>query len=60
VKPLSPAEDAGLRPGDVILEADFKPIESAAGLRSTLSDAESAVLLVGRGDSTIFTTIRKS
>jgi serine protease Do len=60
VKPLSPAEDAGLRPGDVILEADFKPIENAAGLRSTLSDAESAVLLVGRGDSTIFTTIRKS
>jgi serine protease Do len=59
VKSLSPAEDAGLRPGDVILEAGFKPVESATGLRSTLADAESAVLLVGRGDSSIFTTIRK-
>ena len=29
VRPASPAEDAGLAPGDVILEVDRKPVTSA-------------------------------
>jgi serine protease Do len=29
VRPASPAEDAGLTPGDVIVEVDRKPITSA-------------------------------
>jgi serine protease Do len=60
VRPVSPADDAGLRPGDVILELGSKPVKSAADLRDRLSELDSALLLVGRGDSTVFTTIRKS
>jgi serine protease Do len=29
VRPASPADDAGLQPGDVILEVNRKPVESA-------------------------------
>ena len=59
VQPVSPADEAGLRPGDVILEAEFNPVDDAADLRERLEDVESAVLLVARGDSTVFTTIRR-
>jgi S1-C subfamily serine protease len=60
VRSVSPAEDAGLRVGDVILEAEFDPVKNAAELRERLGGVESAVLLVSRGDSTVFTTIRRS
>ncbi len=59
VQPVSPAEEAGLRPGDVILEAEFDAIDDAADLRKRLGDLDSAVLLYSRGDSTVFTTIRR-
>ena len=59
VQPVSPAEEAGLQPGDVILEAEFDAIDDAADLRKRLGDLESAVLLYSRGDSTVFTTIRR-
>ena len=59
VAPGSPAEEADLRPGDVILEAGFEPVEDAESLRSRLSDLDSAVLLVARGGATFFTTIRR-
>ena len=60
VAPGSPAEEADLRPGDVILEAGFEPVEDAESLQSRLSDLDSAVLLVARGEATLFTTIRRS
>ena len=60
VRPVSPADDAGLRPGDVILEAAFDPVGSVAELWERLEGAETAVLLVARGDATVFTTIRRS
>ena len=59
VHPVSPAEEAGLQPGDVILEAEFDAIDDAADLRERLGDVDSAVLLISRGDSTVFTTIRR-
>jgi len=59
VQAVSPAEEAGLVPGDVILEAEFDTIEDAADLRERLGEVESAVLLISRGDSTVFTTIRR-
>jgi serine protease Do len=34
VRPASPADDAGLAPGDVILEVDRKPVESAGNFVS--------------------------
>ena len=60
VRPVGPAADAGLRPGDVILELGSDPVKDADDLKQRLADEERAVLLIGRGDSTIFTTIRKS
>ncbi len=60
VRPVSPADEAGLRPGDVILELGSDPIENAKELRERLKGADRAVLLIERGESTIFTTIRKS
>ena len=60
VQPVSPAADAGLRPGDVILEMGGGPVESARDLRDRLEDADKAVLLIERGESTLFTTLRKS
>jgi serine protease Do len=59
VRSASPAEEAGLRPGDVILEAALKPVTTAAELNERIGDEKSAVLLVQRGDSTIFTTIHR-
>ncbi len=60
VRPVSPADDAGLRPGDVILEAAFDPVGSVAELWERLEGVETAVLLVARGNATVFTTIRRS
>lgn len=42
VKGNSPAEDAGLRPGMVILQADGKAVTSGAGLRRLIEDAAKA------------------
>jgi serine protease Do len=59
VEPGSPAAEADLRPGDVILEAAFEPIDDAESLHTRLSEEDSAVLLVARGKSTLFKTIRR-
>jgi PDZ domain-containing protein len=40
VMPGSPAADVGLRPGDVIVEAEDRQVESPADLRAALSDVE--------------------
>ncbi len=59
VEPGSKAEEAGLRPGDVILEANKKPIKSADGLTQALKDSKDSVLLrVQRGMGTIYLAIR--
>ena len=39
VRPGSPADDAGLQPGVVILQADGKLISSAATLKTQIADA---------------------
>jgi serine protease Do len=59
VDPGGAAADAGLRPGDVILELGRKPVENARELRRRLEDAASALLLVARGDSTIFLILER-
>jgi serine protease Do len=60
VRPVSPAADAGLRPGDVILEIGSSPVKNARDLQERLEDADKAVLLIGRGNSTLFMTISRS
>jgi Do/DeqQ family serine protease len=37
VQPESPAEEAGLQQGDVLIEFDGKPVESATGLRNRVA-----------------------
>lgn len=50
VEPLSPASEAGLRPGDLILEADGKPLASFEELRAVVlaSGGRTIPLLVWR------------
>jgi len=36
VRPGSPAEDAGLQPGDVVVEVNRKPVDSAADFASAV------------------------
>jgi serine protease Do len=61
VKPGSPADDAQLRRGDVILEVDRSEIEDVDDLRAQLNAADDgALFLIRRGDSTIFVPIKRS
>jgi len=49
VKPASPADDAGLAPGDVILEVDRKPVQSADSFANevhALPEGKDILLLV--------------
>ena len=52
------AEEAGLRPGDVIMQVDRRDVDSGAAARKALTGADPPVLLlVKRGESTIFLTL---
>lgn len=53
VAPSSPAERAGVRPGDIITEANFRPISNAADLEKVLENliaGSRLALVVSRGD----------
>lgn len=56
VAPGSPAERAGVRPGDIITEANFRPVSNAADLEKVLEKlaAGSRLALVAtRGEHTL-------
>ena len=54
----SPADDAGLRPGDVILQVDRHEVTTAQTAARAIQSAEPPILLlVKRGDSTVFVTL---
>ncbi|MCF8062281.1 MAG: DegQ family serine endoprotease [Deltaproteobacteria bacterium] len=61
IQPDSPAAEAGLRPGDVILEMEREPIEDPADLKGRFDDldpGDTALLLVDRKGNTLFLTLR--
>jgi regulator of sigma E protease len=60
VEPLSPASEAGLRSGDVILEADRRPLVAFEDLRQTVlaSEGREIPITVWRDGSTLALTIR--
>jgi serine protease Do len=61
IEPGSPAEAAGLRRSDVILEIDREEVKATSDLQKRLGAAEGrALLLVRRGDATIFVPLKRS
>jgi serine protease Do len=56
VKPGSPADNAGLQRGDIIMEVDRRPVKSAADVAQVLSDVpngqDALVLVWSQGGST--------
>jgi len=62
VEPGSPAEQAGIQSGDVLVEINRQPVESLADFTKVLADVknqETLLLLVQRGDSASFFALRK-
>ncbi len=55
----SPAADAGLRRGDVILEVNQTAVANVAEFRSAMRAQEKALLLVRRGEATLFVAVKK-
>jgi serine protease Do len=54
----SPAGDAGMRPGDVILQVDRQDVDSPRSAAAALAKASPPILLlVRRGESTVFLTL---
>lgn len=54
----SPAEEAGMRPGDVILQVDRRDVDSPRSAAAALAEASPPILLlVRRGESTVFLTL---
>jgi serine protease Do len=58
VRSGSPADSAGLQRGDVLVEADRKPINNANDVINAASDGK-VLLRVERGNNTFFTVLTK-
>jgi serine protease Do len=61
VHPARPADEAGIRPGDVILEVDGKDVESVEDFAEAVrtSDRRTILFLVRRGEATFFLSLRR-
>ena len=64
IKPDTPAADAGLEPGDVVLEVNHDKISSIddflAKAKQAKKDKKPALLLVQRGNVSLFTVVKPS
>jgi serine protease Do len=61
VEPGSPADEAGLRRRDVILEVDREAVGDSGEIRKRLRDAdESVLMLIRRGEATLFVPVKRA
>lgn len=61
VQPGSPAQDAGIQRGDVIVEVNRKEIQNRSELEARLAEADKTVLmLIRRGDSTLYVPMKRT
>jgi len=61
VEPGSPADDAGLRRGDVIVEVNRKPVKDVDAYQKELKatgSGKSVLMLVRRGENTVFLALK--
>jgi serine protease Do len=62
VEPGSPADDAGLQQGDLIVEIDRKPIREVADFRKAVGDVKKGqrlLFLVRRGGNSLFVALKR-
>jgi serine protease Do len=55
----SPAAEAGMRRGDVILEANQTAVGNVAEFRKAIGSEDKVLLLVRRGEATIFVAVKR-
>jgi serine protease Do len=60
VQPISPAADAGLQPGDVIIQVNRQPVNNGEELKSALAQTKErpALLLINRRGAALYLTMR--
>jgi serine protease Do len=60
IQPGSPAAEAGLRRGDVIIEVNRQEVKDLAALREQLQNAdESVLILIRRDDATLYVPMKR-
>ncbi len=61
VDPEGPANEAGIRRGDVIVEVDRQAVNDVEGLQKVLEKADDrALMLIRRGDNQLYMTVKRA